>query len=293
MRGGTPVGDHENDRRSLQQGYPYCSWSGQCPVNGGDPNSWWCNQNLDQCRACGGTYCTGSSGGTIGNPQGRPSSIVGGYYAVYAGATNLVRLTDLQGYNMIYLAFAVMRQDRPTSDPVITFSDAEATINRSYPGGFNQFIADLRTVRGRGVRIMISVGGAGESFLLRNWSTYQSFVTTMTYMIRDKLQLQVDGLDWNNFENIGRPLYSYERQYMADAGLALKRTFGSRFLISAAPAPGLLLVVKSLAAPLLIGAGGAIEGLLAEARFNQWIHFLAVVLFNAGFWCQLYMYNLF
>ena len=53
-----------------------------------------------------------------------------------------------------------------------------------------------------------------------------------------------------------------------------------------------LLVVKSLAAPLLIGAGGAIEGLLAETRFNQWIHFFAVVLFNAGFWVQLYLYTL-
>lgn len=55
---------------------------------------------------------------------------------------------------------------------------------------------------------------------------------------------------------------------------------------------GLILIVKSIAAPALIGAGGAIEGLLAETRFNQWIHFFAVVLFNAGFWVQLYMYTL-
>lgn len=54
---------------------------------------------------------------------------------------------------------------------------------------------------------------------------------------------------------------------------------------------GIALVVKSIAAPVLIGAGGAIEGLLAETRFNQWIHFFAVVLFNAGFWVQWYMYN--
>lgn len=47
-----------------------------------------------------------------------------------------------------------------------------------------------------------------------------------------------------------------------------------------------------IAAPLLIALGGVIEGLLAETRFNQWIHFFAVVLFNAGFWFQLHMFKL-
>lgn len=51
-------------------------------------------------------------------------------------------------------------------------------------------------------------------------------------------------------------------------------------------------LIKSVLAPLLIAAGGVIEGLLAETRFNQWIHFFAVVLFNWGFWKQLQMYNL-
>lgn len=55
---------------------------------------------------------------------------------------------------------------------------------------------------------------------------------------------------------------------------------------------GLDRILKSLAAPVLIGAGGVIEGLLAETRFNQWIHFFAVILFNAGFWCQLDMFKL-
>jgi len=45
--------------------------------------------------------------------------------------------------------------------------------------------------------------------------------------------------------------------------------------------------LKALAPPILIAAGGAIEGLLAETLFNQWIHFGAVVLFNAGFWLEL------
>ena len=53
-----------------------------------------------------------------------------------------------------------------------------------------------------------------------------------------------------------------------------------------------LRLLKSLLPPVMIGLGGAIEGLLAETRFNQWIHFFAVVFFNLGFILQLGMYNL-
>jgi len=46
---------------------------------------------------------------------------------------------------------------------------------------------------------------------------------------------------------------------------------------------------KSLAPPILIALGGAIEGLFAETIFDQKIHALAVILFNIGFWLELYM----
>lgn len=48
-------------------------------------------------------------------------------------------------------------------------------------------------------------------------------------------------------------------------------------------------VLGSLAPPLLIAAGGAIEGLFAETVFDQKIHAFAVILFNAGFWLELDM----
>ncbi len=53
--------------------------------------------------------------------------------------------------------------------------------------------------------------------------------------------------------------------------------------------PGYFSVVNSLAPPLLIGLGGAIEGLFAETIFDQKIHAFAVILFNLGFWLQLNM----
>jgi hypothetical protein len=53
--------------------------------------------------------------------------------------------------------------------------------------------------------------------------------------------------------------------------------------------PGYFSLVRSLAPPLLIALGGAIEGLFAETVFDQKIHAFAVILFNAGFWLQLNM----
>jgi hypothetical protein len=53
--------------------------------------------------------------------------------------------------------------------------------------------------------------------------------------------------------------------------------------------PGRFSVINSLAPPILIALGGAIEGLFAETVFDQKIHAFAVILFNAGFWLQLNM----
>lgn len=53
--------------------------------------------------------------------------------------------------------------------------------------------------------------------------------------------------------------------------------------------PGRLHYINSLAPPVLIALGGAIEGLFAETIFDQKIHAFAVILFNSGFWLQLHM----
>lgn len=50
--------------------------------------------------------------------------------------------------------------------------------------------------------------------------------------------------------------------------------------------PGPLHLIRSLAPPILIALGGAIEGLFAETVFDQKIHAFAVILFNSGFWLE-------
>ena len=53
--------------------------------------------------------------------------------------------------------------------------------------------------------------------------------------------------------------------------------------------PGYFSIINSVAPPVLIALGGAIEGIFAETVFDQKIHAFAVILFNAGFWLQLNM----
>ena len=53
--------------------------------------------------------------------------------------------------------------------------------------------------------------------------------------------------------------------------------------------PGFFRLFNSLAPPIMIALGGAIEGLFAETVFDQKIHALAVILFNMGFWLELDM----
>jgi hypothetical protein len=53
--------------------------------------------------------------------------------------------------------------------------------------------------------------------------------------------------------------------------------------------PGPFHIINSLAPPVFIALGGAIEGLFAETIFDQKIHAFAVILFNTGFWLQLNM----
>ena len=53
--------------------------------------------------------------------------------------------------------------------------------------------------------------------------------------------------------------------------------------------PGPFHIINSLAPPIFIALGGAIEGLFAETIFDQKIHAFAVILFNTGFWLQLNM----
>lgn len=59
-------------------------------------------------------------------------------------------------------------------------------------------------------------------------------------------------------------------------------------------APALLLlpltVLASVSGPLVIAAGGAVEGYLAETSFNQWHHFIAFVILTAGLLLELAMY---
>jgi hypothetical protein len=51
-------------------------------------------------------------------------------------------------------------------------------------------------------------------------------------------------------------------------------------------------VLLALVPPILVAAGGIVEGIVAETTFNQWWHFVAFVLLNLGMVANIPAYNL-
>lgn len=51
-------------------------------------------------------------------------------------------------------------------------------------------------------------------------------------------------------------------------------------------------ILLALVPPILVAAGGIVEGIVAETTFNQWWHFVAFVLLNLGMVANIPAYNL-
>lgn len=63
-------------------------------------------------------------------------------------------------------------------------------------------------------------------------------------------------------------------------------------LFSPALATAQLPKILAVSAPFFFMLGGMIEGLLAESTFNQWWHFVAVIVLNLGMLVQIYLFSL-
>ncbi|MEO8283963.1 MAG: glycosyl hydrolase family 18 protein, partial [Pseudarthrobacter sp.] len=132
-----------------------------------------------------------------------------------------IRLTQIpQSYNVLYL-FAAGR------------SGAAGSIG----WGMNDIAGDIRTVRARGQRVLLSTGGAGQGINFSSRDVSQRFVDSI---VRINAELGgtltspvIDGVDFNTFEaevtpNIAEYLWMFAE---------LKRLFGQEFGITSPPAP--------------------------------------------------------
>jgi len=149
---------------------------------------------------------------------GLPNKVVGVYWTRWNAG---IRLTQVpQAYNLIYL-FAATR------------SDAAGDIE----WGMNEIAADIRTVRARGQRVLLSAGGEGQGIVFSSRTVSEHFVDSVE-RINGGLggtlaRHAIDGVDFNTFEAETTPDTTEYLWMFAE----LKRRFGQDFSITSPPAP--------------------------------------------------------
>lgn len=147
-----------------------------------------------------------------------PGKVVAVYWTRWNSG---IRLTQVpQSYNVLYL-FAAGRS-----------GDAGGI-----GWGMNDIAADIRTVRARGQRVVLSTGGAGQGIDFSSRSVSRRFVDSV---VRINTELGgtlaspvIDGVDFNTFEAEATPNTAEYLWMFAE----LKRRFGRDFGITSPPAP--------------------------------------------------------
>lgn len=132
-----------------------------------------------------------------------------------------IRLTDIpQSYNVIYLFAA----GRSAEDGAVEW-------------GMDDIAEDIRTVRARGQRVVLSTGGAGQGIDFSSRTVSRRFVDSVE-RINSELggtltDPMIDGVDFNTFEAEITPDTT---EYLWMFG-ELRRRFGDDFGITSPPAP--------------------------------------------------------
>ncbi len=154
-----------------------------------------------------------------------PAKVLATYYTGWDAGS--LRITDVPAdFNVIYLFHA-----KPSGNPV------GGSWNNAGDGSFvfeyygDVPAADIQAVRGRGTKVILTVGGAQAGFNFDTRAKSQNFVNSFR-TIFDRLG-GVDGCDFNNFE-AGIGSSPAEMVWIAQQ---LKGLYGAGFAITAPPQP--------------------------------------------------------
>lgn len=171
---------------------------------------------------------------------GLPDKVAGVYWTRWNAD---IRLPDIpRSYNVIYL-FAAGRSDE---DGAVEW-------------GMDDIADDIRTVRARGQRVVLSTGGAGQGIDFSSRTVSRRFVDSVerinTELGGTLTDPMIDGVDFNTFEAEITPDTT---EYLWMFG-ELKRRFGDHFGITSPPAPWDLadrdMIREALAQDLMTYAG--------------------------------------
>ncbi|MDX6342272.1 MAG: hypothetical protein QOH87_2410 [Trebonia sp.] len=163
-----------------------------------------------------------SSGGGGGGSSGLPAHVLMGYWQDFTnGATPLTLANVPASYNLVAVAFGTAT----TTPGQVTFS-LDSTL-ASDLGGYTQqqFIDDIATLKARGQKVILSVGGANGAISVDDAASASAFASSVYSLIQ---QYGFNGVDID-LENGVNPTY------MASALEQLESDAGSSLIITLAP----------------------------------------------------------
>jgi chitinase len=163
-----------------------------------------------------------SGGGGDGGDSGLPAHLLMGYWQDFTNGADPLTLADVpSSYNLVAVAFGTAT----TTPGQVAFS-LDPTL-ASTLGGYTgaQFTADIATLRARGQKVILSVGGQDGAISVSDAASASAFASSVYALIK---QYGFDGVDID-LENGVNPTY------MASALQQLEGDAGSSLIITLAP----------------------------------------------------------
>ena len=163
-----------------------------------------------------------SSGGGGGGSGGLPAHVLMGYWQDFTnGATPLTLAEVPTSYNLVAVAFGAA-----TGTPGQVSFSLDSTL-ASDLGGYTQqqFINDIATLKARGQKVILSVGGADGAISVDDAASASAFASSVYSLIQ---QYGFNGVDVD-LEN------GVDPTYMASALEQLESDVGSSLIITLAP----------------------------------------------------------
>ncbi|MGG8496755.1 Ig-like domain-containing protein [Tenacibaculum sp. TC6] len=174
-----------------------------------------------------------SSNGGGGNGT-LPGKILVGYWHNFNNGSSTPRLSEVStDWDVICIAFAEPRSGS-TSDMV--FNPYEI-----YSGNVQAFINDVATVRNRGQKVLISIGGANARVELNTEAEKNEFVNSMTAIINtygfDGMDIDLEGssLSLNSGDTDFRNPTTPKIINLIAATKSIRNNIGASFILSMAP----------------------------------------------------------
>jgi chitinase len=165
---------------------------------------------------------SGGGGGGGGGSGGLPAHVLMGYWQDFANGATPLTLADVpSGYNLVAVAFGAA-----TGTPGQVSFSLDPTL-ASDLGGYSQqqFINDIATLKARGQKVILSVGGADGAISVDDAASASAFASSVYALIQ---QYGFNGVDVD-LEN------GVDPTYMASALEQLESDVGSSLIITLAP----------------------------------------------------------